>query len=242
MKYFEKMMSILQTAIETQTEKLKEVSNLVADAVQSDHLIYVFGSGHAGILSEELCYRAGGLVPVVPLFAEGLTAQARPITLETQMERMTGIGPLILEHFAIEPGSILILHSNSGRNVVTVEMGEKAREMGLKVVAITNVKQCQSASSRHPRGLKLIDVADIVIDNCGVFGDACISLSGDNGSAGSTSTIVAAALFNAVMVETAEILIERGITPPIFRSANVDGNNGSNEKWMNHYGKRLLYL
>ncbi len=75
-------------------------------------LIYVFGSGLCGIHLAELCYRAVELVPVVLWLQMGLTAQAAQLQLETQMERMTGIWTvLILEHFALEPGSILILHS-----------------------------------------------------------------------------------------------------------------------------------
>ncbi len=242
LRFFDEMMPILQKAIETQREKLLAAAELIAGTVQADHLVYVFGAGHAGILSEELSYRAGGLVPVVPIFPDGLTTMARPVTIETQLERISGLGPLILSEFRVEPESVLILHSNSGRNAVVVEMGEKAKELGLKVIALINVSQCTAAPSLHPHGLKLIDVADIVIDNCGAFGDACIDLGGGNGPAGSTSTIVAASLFNAVMVEAAEILIERGGTPPIFRSANVDGNAGANQKWLDHYGRRLLYL
>ena len=242
MKFFDAMMPILQTAIHTQTDQLEASARMIADTIQADHLVYVFGAGHAGILSEELCYRAGGLVPVVPIFVEGLMVNSRPVTLETQIERISGLAPLILENFKVEPNSVLILHSNSGRNAVTIEMGEKAREIGLQVIVITNIKQCKSVSSRHPRGLKLIDVADIVIDNCGIEGDACVSLGDDYGNAGSTSTIVAAALMNAVMVEAAEILISRGFKPPIFRSANIDQIGNSNEMWMDHYGRRLLYL
>ena len=59
-----------------------------------------------------------------------------------------------------------------------------------------------------------------------------------------TAIVVGAAMLNAIWVEAAQILIDRGITPPIFRSSNVDGNNSdeSNKKWMDHYGRRLLYL
>ena len=72
------------------------VAKKMADVIENDHLIYVFGAGHAGIISEEMCYRAGGLVSVVPIFAPGLTVNTRPATLETDLERMTGYATLIL--------------------------------------------------------------------------------------------------------------------------------------------------
>ena len=244
MKYLENMMPILQKAIETQEPVLKQAAEMVADAIQADHLVYVFGAGHASILAEESFYRAGGLVPVVPVFAPGLTCQTRPMTLSTQTERRTGYAEQIFDTYQLEPGSVLIVHSNSGKNTVPIEMAEIARQRGLKVIALVNAEQCRKASSRHPKGLKLVDTADLVIDNCGAFGDACVYFEEIGEYAGSTSTVVGASLLNAIWVEAAQILIDRGVTPPIFRSSNVDGNNSdeSNKKWMDHYGRRLLYL
>ena len=244
MKYLENMMPILQRAIETQEPVLLQAAEMVADAIQDDKLIYVFGAGHAGILAEESFYRAGGLVPVVPIFAPGLTCQTRPITLGTQTERRSGYAQEIFDTFSLESGSVLVIHSNSGKNTVPIEMAEIAKSRGIKVIALVNAEQCRQAPSRHPKGLKLMDTADLIIDNCGVFGDACVYFEEIGERAGATSTVVGAALLNAVWVEAAQILIDRGVTPPIFRSANVDGNNSdeSNQKWMDHYGRRLLYM
>lgn len=244
MKYLDNMIPILQKAIETQEPVLRQAAEMVADAIQADHLVYVFGAGHAGILAEESFYRAGGLVPVVPIFAPGLTCQTRPMTLSTQTERRTGYARQIFDTYQLEPGSVLVVHSNSGKNTVPIEMAEIARAEGLKVIALVNAEQNRKAPSRHPKGLKLVETADLVIDNCGQFGDACVFFEEIGEYAGSTSTVVGAALLNAVWVEAAQILIDRGVTPPIFRSSNVDGNNSdeSNKKWMDHYGRRLLYL
>lgn len=244
MKYFEKMMPILQRAVETQEPVLKQAAEMIADAVQADHLIYVFGSGHAGILSEESFYRAGGFVPVCPIFAPGLTCQTRPMPLSSLVERRSGYAQQILDNYNLEPGSVLIVHSNSGKNAVPIELADLARRRGLKVIVIVNAEQCRQSTSRHPEGLKLVDAADLVIDNCGEFGDACVRFDEIGEVAGSTSTVVGAALLNAVWVEAVQILIDRGVNPPIFRSTNVDGNNAedANRQWMDHYGRRLLYL
>ncbi len=244
MKYFDNMMPILEKAMKTQEPVLKQAAEMIADAVAADHLIYVFGSGHAGILSEESFYRAGGLVPVCPIFAPGLTCQTRPMPLSSLVERRSGYAEQILDNYNLEPGSVLIVHSNSGKNAVPIEMADLARKRGLKTIAITNAEQCRQAASRHPQGLKLVDAVDLVIDNCGVFGDACVKFDEIGEVAGATSTVVGAALLNAVWVEAVQILIDRGVNPPIFRSTNVDGNNAAdaNQKLMDHYGRRLLYL
>jgi len=90
--------------------------------------------------------------------------------------------------------------------------------------------------------LKLMDIADYVIDNCGVIGDAVVPLEGTDQLSGPTSTVVGAALMNALVVETARMLLALGREAPIFRSANLDGSESSNQRWMDHYSSRLLYL
>ncbi|MBB6283948.1 putative phosphosugar-binding protein [Geobacillus subterraneus] len=44
----------------------------MSEAVQNGGIIQLFGCGHSHILTEEVFYRAGGLVPVKPIFVEPL--------------------------------------------------------------------------------------------------------------------------------------------------------------------------
>jgi len=240
--FYNALLPVLARAFDTQTEVLETVATKMADVIQADHLVYVFGAGHAGIIAEEMCYRAGSLVPTVPIFAPGLTVNTRPVTLETELERISGYAKLILQATNIGPDDMLIIHSNSGRNTVAIEMGEIAREAGIYVVALTSIAHSNSVTSRHPKGYKLMDIANIVIDNCGIPGDAICQIEGQSARSGSTSTVVGTALMNSLIVSTAEILQSRGVEPPIFRSANMDGSETSNKRWMDHYGSRLLYL
>jgi uncharacterized phosphosugar-binding protein len=240
--YFEALMPILTRAFETQDEVLERCAEKMADVIQGDNLVYVFGAGHAGIISEEMSYRAGGLVPVAPIFAPGLTVSTRPATLETEMERVSGYARLILQASKITAEDMLIVHSNSGRNAVAVEMAEEAQKMGVFVVALTSKSHSEMVTSRHPAGLKLMNAADLVIDNCGVPGDAICEIPGLDARVASTSTVVGAALMHELTVKTAVILHSRGFEPPIFRSANLDNSAESNRKWLDHYGCRLTYL
>lgn len=228
--------------MESQYEVICRVAQHMADVIAADHLIYVFGAGHAALVAEELCYRAGGLVPIVPIFAPGLTTTVRPLTLETKMERLSGYAGLLLEEFGITGDDMLIVHSNSGCNAVAVELAEGARERGILVVALTSIAHSQSVPSRHSRGRKLMDVADYVIDNCGIPGDALVEFEGFPLRTGATSTVVGAALLNAAVVETVRILLERGLEPPVFRSANLDGSEEHNKQLMRRYSGRLTYL
>jgi uncharacterized phosphosugar-binding protein len=242
LKYFEALLPILERAIESQQSVIRDVARRMADVIAAENLVYVFGAGHAGMIAEELCYRAGGLVPIVPIFAPGLTTTVRPLTLETKLERLTGYAALLLEECGITADDMLVVHSNSGRNTVAIELAEGARQRGIPVVALTSVAHSKSVTSRHPKGYKLMDVADYVIDNCGVPGDAAVEFHGFPQGIGSTSTVVGTALLNAAVVETVRILLERGIDPPVFRSANLDNSDEHNQRLMDRYAGRLTYL
>ncbi len=240
--YIDALMPILARAVESQAGAVVEVAERMADVVAGGGLVHVFGAGHAGIIAEEMFYRAGGLVPVLPIFGPGLTLVTRPVTLETALERLPGYAALLLDAQQVEPGDMLIVHSNSGRNTAAVEMAEEGRARGLVVAALTNVAQCTALPSRHPRGLRLTDVADIVIDNCGVQGDAAVELPGVRAPVGPTSTVVGAALMNAAVVECVRLLAEQGIEPPVTLSANIDGSDEHNRRVWERYRGRLTYF
>ena len=121
-------------------------------------------------------------------------------------------------------------------------MAEGARNAGIYVVALTSIAHSKSVTSRHPRGYKLMDLADVVIDNCGIPGDAACEIEGTDARSGSTSTVVGAALMNSLIVSVAEKLQSRGAEIPLFRSANLDNSTESNQRWMDQYGSRLTYL
>ena len=240
--YFEALMPVLQKAITTQTENIKILARWMADTIKNDHLIYVFGAGHAGMIAEEMCYRAGSLVPTNAVLPPGLTVNTRPLPMETEMERLPGLAAILFSAYKIQPGDILIVHSNSGRNTVAIEMAEIAKKAGIQVAALTSISHSQSVPSRHPGGVKLMDVADLVIDNCGIPGDAVVAFENFEQRCGATSTVVGAALMNAAICEAVQILLDEHSSPPVFQSANLDGSDLHNQKLMEHYAGRLLYL
>ena len=53
--------------------------------------------------------------------------------------------------------------------------------------------------------------------------------------AGALSTVLGAAIMNAVMVEAIEYMLSKGLTPPVLISANVDGSDEHNEEILARY-------
>lgn len=241
MDYLEAIIHLLQKVSQSQAEVIERAAQVIADAIQAEHLVYVFGPSHASILTQELFYRAGGLVPVNPILPPGLTTDVRPITLTTKLERLPGFGAQIIAETPIEAGDILIVHSVSGRNAVAVEVAQGARERGAFVIAVTSLEYSRAVQPRQPGMRRLFEAADLVLDNCVPVGDALIELPGLPQRVGPASTVSGAAILNAVVVRTVELLFQRTGNAPVFISANIDGGDEHNQRWLEHYRGRLTY-
>jgi len=241
-RYIPEVLRLLQAIYERQHEQLETAATWIANALQADGLLYVFGASHAGILTEELTYRAGGLVPVSPIFIPGLTCDVRPITLTSALERLDGYALTAVKHIPISPSDVVLVHSVSGRNAAPVEVALYAKQQGAKVIALTSLEYSQSVAPRSSTGYRLFEVADLVIDNGAPRGDALVQLEGFPQPVAPVSTVLGAALVNAIVAEACAILLERGITPPVFMSANLEGGDAHNAQLMARYQGRVLYL
>ena len=227
--YLTNAQEVLRKIQETQMEAILTAADWITDSLLAGGVFHAFGSGHSYIIAAEAHGRAGGLVPVQPIYdpAEG------------QAERLEGYAATVLNRYDVRPGEVLLIASNSGINAVPIEMALEAQKRGLKVVAITSMAHTRAAMPRHSSGKKLYEIADLVIDNCGIPGDAAIEVPGFPGRVGATSSIAGAAIVNAITVQVAENLAARGVTPPILISANTEGGDEHNARIQAQYLDRL---
>lgn len=203
--------------------------------------IFCFGAGHAGLIAQEMYYRAGGLMIVNPIFSRELMLDTEPVTHTSQIERLHGYGELLAKEVPFQAGDLLIVHSVSGRNPVPIELAMKASEQGVKIIAITNVKYTKKVTSRHYSGLKLNDVADIVIDNHGDVGDGAITIEGTAQKVAPTSTVIGATIVNTLVSEVVKKWpLDHG-TLPVFYSANIDGGMEHNREAIALYQDQIHY-
>ena len=242
MDYLETAIQLLQDIRASEGEAMEKAAQVMADAIQDNHLIYAFGPTHAGILAQELFYRAGGLVPVNPILPPGLTTEVRPVTLTSRLERMPGLGSQIVAETPLEAGDVLIVHSVSGRNAAAVEVAQAARQRGAFIIVLTSLAYSKSVQPRQPGQPRLFETADLVLDDHAPIGDALIELPGQAQRVGPISTVTGAAILNAVVVRTAALLLARTGDMPVFMSANLDGGDAHNQRWLAHYKGRLTYL
>jgi len=240
-EYFGIVLKILDKVCESQQEKIAAAARMLVDTVQAGGSVYVFGCTHAGILAEEMFYRTGGLAVVNPLLPPGLTCGVRPITLTGRLERMEGYGSELARTY-LKKNDMILIHSVSGRNAVPIDMALESRRIGASVAAITNVEHSRASKSRHSSGQRLMEIVDLVIDNCGCYGDAALAMQGFPQKMGPTSTVAGAAIVNAIAVEAAAEFLRRGVEPPVLLSANIDGGDEYNVAIFKKYASQIHYL
>ncbi|MEV8376925.1 SIS domain-containing protein [Kribbella sp. NPDC056861] len=219
-EYLEKALALAAEAARSQVGAVRIAAGLVADALVGGKTFWVFGTGHSHLIAEELYGRAGGLASVRAVLEPGLMLH-EGLRKSSLLERLGGLAEVLLQVNEIAAGDVVLVASNSGRNAVPVEFAQGAREVGAKVIALTSMAHSAAVESRAPSGLRLFELADVVIDNCGVPGDALIEIDGSPEKTGSTSTVVGALLAQALTVEVVSLLAGRGHTPDVLRSLNA---------------------
>ena len=97
-------------------------------------------------------------------------------------------------------------------NGAVVEFAQLVKERGHRLIAITSFTQTTDVT-RHPSGAKLIDHADVALDNGAPYGDAVLLPGG--GTACAVSSITAALLAQLVVAEVVRRLLEAGEAPRV---------------------------
>jgi len=239
--YFLKIKELINTVEKAENEKLTTAANKIAQCIQRDGIVHVFGCGHSHMLGEELFYRAGGLAPINPILIEDIMLHKGAVR-SSQFEQKNNYAEEFLGDLKISPEDVVIVVSTSGRNPVPIDVAEFAKKQGAFVIAITSLVYAKSVSSRHTSGKFLSDAANIAIDNHILIGDALMEHESLDVSFGSGSTVIGAAIVNGIMVESVKIMIENNFIPPIFKSSNADQAEEHNRKLINKYKGRIPLL
>jgi len=230
-RYLDIAIELLGQLRTAQWPAMEQAAQLIADSLRRERPIHIFGTGHSHILAEEAYYRAGGLVQISPILFEGLMLHGSA-PLSTSLERLPGLAAALLLDHPMQSGDVLIVASNSGSNTTTVEFVEQALAQGVRVVAITSVRHATSTEARAKSDrARLHEVANVVIDNGGLVGDAAVTIEGFAKKVAPTSTVVGAAILNAVIAQAIELLVADGITPQVYTSSNMSGGDDANAPW-----------
>ncbi len=219
--YRDRLADIIDRIADSQFLALFSAAQWVAEVVERDGVVYTLGSGHSLLIAAELYYRAGGLANFDIIHDKTFG----------RLERLPGYGRALLDQYPITSNDLLVIVSNSGRNELPVEMAIEAKKRRIRTIAITSLTHSLAVSPRTVSGCRLSEVVDLVIDNCGSIGDASVQLNATHGPICVAPTSTAAGIFiaNSIVALASQILIDKGIDPPVFVSANVDQGDKKNE-------------
>lgn len=237
-QYFGKITELLSVVENKEKDRLAAAAEKVAETIQNDGIIHLFGCGHSHILTEEVYYRAGGLVPIHPILHEPLMLHEGAVRSST-LERKNDYAKEFMVEQDIRKGDTIIVISTSGRNPVPVDVATMAKEKGAYVIGITSIEYSSSQPSRHTSGKHLFDAVDLVINNHAPVGDALLSHEQVEVNFSPSSTVVGATILNAILGEAVKLMAENGFKPPVFLSGNIEGADAHNQELIDKYRDRV---
>jgi len=229
----------------SQAEAVAAAADLMAKCIGDGGVLQAFGTGHSEAFAMEIAGRAGGFIPTNRLALRDAVAAAEAARADTDPDQFAELerDPAFAEFIYglvpdPQPQDVFLIASNSGGNGSIVEFARLVKEKGHPLVAVTSLAHTTKVTSRHPSGLRLFEVADIVLDNGAPYGDAVLPLPG-GGAACGLSSITAALLAQMMVAETLVRLLAAGQRPPVYLSANIPEGDAHNNALEARYAGRL---
>lgn len=183
----------------TQKENIIKAGEMVADAVEHGHKVYLNGICHS--IENDLIYRGGG-----PIFYKHYD-----------------------EKTELKEGDILFVSSVSGRTLPVVQLAWDAMAKGVKVIAFTSMEYAVAVDPVHESGKKLYEFVTLAMDNCAPAAEAMLDVDGIEARYAAASGIASDFIMWSLTSVCVEKMLSDGFTPGILKSANFPGGNDYNK-------------
>jgi uncharacterized phosphosugar-binding protein len=238
--YLHAAREILERVENTQVEAIRECARMCGEAILKDGLVHMFGAGHSRMALEEMFPRYGSFPGFHPIVELSVTYHNQVVGANGQrqamfIERVEGLGRAILRNFEFGPDDLMWVVSTSGTGALVVDVALEAKRLGMPLIVLVGVEHSRVSDPGHSSGQKLTDIADLILDNCAVAGDAMVRIDSLRYPVGPGSTIGNTAIINAVKCEVARILTEAGQPPHVLTHAHFIGAEASREVFDRSY-------
>lgn len=238
--YMRRLYDIIEEVLSTQSRPIETAACWIADTIERRRVVHLFGSGHSHMVAEEVFHRAGSLLPLNPMLDANLTLLGS--INATLLERTPGYGKVVVDSHDIRENEVVVVASNSGVNPVPIDVVLASNARGARTIAITSHDHYRDVPSRHEGGKRLAEVADLTLDTRVPKGDALVSIPGVDTPAGGASTVIGVVIINALVVQAAAQLQQRGVKPPLIPTMNLPGGDEEMEALVREWGDRLPLL
>ena len=200
-RYHQAVDALLQTVRETQRENIIKAGELVANAVENGHKIYLGHIVHG--IEMDLIYRGGG-----PIFYK----EYKPGETE------------------LKEGDVLFVSSVSGRTKSVVDLAWDCMQKGITVIALTSMVYASKVDPVHESGKKLHEFVTLALDNCAPAAEAMLEVEGLEAHFAASSGIASDYIMWSLTSVCVEKMLRDGYTPGILKSANFPGGNDYNKQ------------
>ena len=124
--YLQQCKKILDT-IAQQENQIHQAANWFAETILAGRMVHLFGSGHSRIMVEEMWPRYGSFPGFNPLVELSLTYHNAVVGSNGQrqamfLENVMGLAKQILRNFDLSAQDSGLVISNSGTNIVPIEV------------------------------------------------------------------------------------------------------------------------
>ena len=244
--YYSQIIANLELVNKTQEPNIDAAASLMADAIADDRLIHIYGGGgHTTLPVGEMFFRAGGLANIDPVMEPALSVFNQALKY-LELERTVNFGASIVKYYQLKPGDVMIIFHNIGINPATIGAADEAKKAGAKIIAVSSSHWQNEIPEdhfiRHPSKKNLFDFADVKIDDFNPVGDAAVKVPGFDTPIAPISNIVDFYIAHLLEIKTVAECVRRGITPPVWSSANVPGGDEKNAALIEKYRPRVKML
>ena len=244
--YYESLLKNFEKVNETQGENITAAAELMSEAIKNDRLIHVYGGGgHTTLPVGEMFFRAGGLSCINPIMETGLSVFNQALKY-LELERTVNYGSSIVKYYGLKKDDVLIIFHNIGINPATIDAAMEAKKCGARIIAVSSSYWQEEMPAdhfiRHPNKTNLFDYADVKIDDFNPVGDAVVTVPGLETPIAPVSNVIDFYIAHLLEIETVRLCIQKGVTPPVWSSANTPGGDEKNAAYLEKYKPRIKML
>ena len=245
-EYFAATTGLMQQILDTEPAAVAAVADTLADQIEADRLMHVYGpGGHSNLASQEVFFRAGGLMHVSAILDEGTLLSSGALR-SMAIERTPGYGRIVIDDASLGADDVLILVNAYGINAALIDAALRARELGVTTIGVSSREHADATApdhpARHPSGKNLHEVVDLHVNTHVPIGDALIQVKGALEKSGASSTFANSFTLNWIMLETLQRLADRGVEVPMWRSGNAPGGDEANQRFIARFKGRVRCL
>ena len=244
--YLEGVTAHMCGILDTTRPAMEAAATRIADHIAADRLLHVFGpGGHSNLATQEIFFRAGGLMHVSAILDEG-TLLSNGALRSMAIERTPGYGRVVIADRGLGEGDLLLLVNAYGINAALIDAAVEARARGVGLIGVSSRIHADSTApdhpARHPTRANLHDLVDIHIYTAVPIGDAIVQVPGMSERIAAVSTFANAFALNTLVIRVVKTLVERGIEPPVWRSGNAPGGDEANARFIDGFRGRVRAL